>query len=75
VLAAVEDVTGSRTEIWGTPYASDVRNLVNDAGMEAITFGPGDASECHCPNERVSIQQLRHAALVTAKVAADVLGA
>ncbi len=73
VLGAVEEVTGSRTEICGTPYSSDVRNLVNDAGIEAITFGPGDAAECHCPDERVSIQQVRDAARVTAKVAADLL--
>ena len=66
-------MTGSRTEIYGTPYGSDVRNLVNDAGIEAITFGPGDVAECHCPNERVSIHQVRDAARVTAKIAADLL--
>jgi succinyl-diaminopimelate desuccinylase len=73
VLKTVEAVTGRATEIWGTPYGSDVRNLVNDAGIEAITFGPGDVTECHCPNERVSITQLRDAARVTAKVAYDLL--
>jgi succinyl-diaminopimelate desuccinylase len=73
VLGTVEAVTGKATEIWGTPYGSDVRNLVNDAGIEAITFGPGDVTECHCPNERVSITQLRDAARVTAKVAIDLL--
>ncbi len=73
VLDAVEKVTGSRTEIYGTPYGSDVRNLINDGGIEAITFGPGDVAECHCPNERVSIHQVRDAARVTAKVAADLL--
>ena len=73
VLDAVEEVTGHRTEIYGTPYGSDVRNLVNDAGIEAITFGPGDVAECHCPNERVSVRQVRDAALVTAKIAADLL--
>ena len=61
------------TEIYGTPYASDVRNLVNDAGIEAVTFGPGNVAECHCANERVSIQQLREAALATAHVARELL--
>jgi succinyl-diaminopimelate desuccinylase len=73
VLETVESMTGTRTEIIGTPFASDVRNLVNDAGIEAVTFGPGDVSECHCPDERVSLRELRNAALVTAKVAADLL--
>jgi succinyl-diaminopimelate desuccinylase len=73
VLAAVEEVTGAPTEIYGTPYASDVRNLVNDAGMEAVTFGPGNVGECHCADERVSLKQVRDAALVTAKVASDLL--
>ena len=55
----VSEVTGSPAAIIGTPYGSDVRNLVNDAKMEAITFGAGDISLCHCPDERQSLQQLR----------------
>jgi succinyl-diaminopimelate desuccinylase len=73
VADAVKDVTGTRGEIWGTPYASDVRNLVNDAGMEAVTFGPGNVAECHCANERVSMAQVRQAAEVIARVAREVL--
>ncbi len=73
VANAVERVTGAPCEIIGTPYSSDVRNLINDAGMEAITFGPGKATECHCANERVSVAQLRDAARVLATVAGDLL--
>lgn len=73
VQQAAEQVTGAEVPITGTPYASDVRNLINDAGIEAVTFGPGNAAECHCADERVSIEQLRAAALATAKVAADLL--
>ncbi|UGS38312.1 M20 family metallopeptidase [Capillimicrobium parvum] len=73
VADAVKGVTGTRGEIWGTPYASDVRNLVNDAGMEAVTFGPGNVAECHCANERVSMAQVRQAAEVMARVARDLL--
>jgi succinyl-diaminopimelate desuccinylase len=73
VAEAAEAVTGRPTEIYGTPFASDVRNLVNDAGIEAVTFGPGNVAECHCANERVSASQLRQAALATAHVAADLL--
>jgi succinyl-diaminopimelate desuccinylase len=73
VQRAVEEVTGDTHPITGTPYGSDVRNLVNDGGIEAVTFGPGNVAECHCADERVSIPQVRDAALVTAKVAADLL--
>jgi succinyl-diaminopimelate desuccinylase len=73
VADAVESVTGSRAEIYGTPYASDMRNLVNDAGMEAITFGPGNVAECHCADERVSLRELREAAEVVATVARRLL--
>ena len=59
--------------ISGTPYGSDVRNLVNDGGIEAITFGPGNVAECHCADERVSIAEVREAALVTTKVATELL--
>lgn len=69
----VERVTGTECEIYGTPYSSDVRNLVNDAGMEAITFGAGSVAECHCANERVSIDQVRAAAVAIATVARELL--
>ena len=46
---------------------------MNDAGMEAITFGAGNVAECHCPNERVSLLQIEQAALATAKIATDLL--
>lgn len=73
MLDAVEAVTGRRPPLVGTPYGSDVRNLVNDAGMEAVTFGPGDVSGAHCPDEHLSLSELRQAALVITKVAVDLL--
>jgi succinyl-diaminopimelate desuccinylase len=73
VAAAVQEVTGETGEIVGTAYSSDVHNLVNDAGMEAITFGPGNVAECHCANERVAVDQLGNAAAVIARVATDLL--
>jgi succinyl-diaminopimelate desuccinylase len=73
VLSVFEAVTGRPTEIWGAPFASDVRNLVNDAGIEAITFGPGNVAECHCADERVATAELEDAARVIARVAEDML--
>lgn len=65
--------TGRGGEVLGTPFASDVRNLVNDAGIEAITFGPGNVAECHCVDERVALTELVDAADVIAAVARELL--
>jgi succinyl-diaminopimelate desuccinylase len=73
VMRTVEEVTGAEASIVGTAYGSDVRNLVNDAGMEAITFGAGDVRNCHCPDEHLPISELRQAAVVLAKVAVELL--
>ncbi|MFC7157841.1 M20 family metallopeptidase [Halomarina halobia] len=54
--AAVADVS---TEPWGIQASTDVRNFVNDAGIEAITWGPGDISQAHTYDEHVD---LAHAA-------------
>ena len=71
VLDAVETVTGARPPFIGTPYGSDVRNLVNDAGMEAVTFGPGDVTGAHVPDEHLGLAELRQAALVVTMVTVD----
>jgi succinyl-diaminopimelate desuccinylase len=58
VADAVEHVTGEPARMYGTPYGSDVRNLVNDAGMEAITLGAGDVRLAHGPDERIELREL-----------------
>jgi succinyl-diaminopimelate desuccinylase len=73
VAQAAATLTGRSAEIWGTPYSSDVRNLINDAGIEAVTFGPGNVAECHCVDERVAVDQLHDAAAVVAEVAKKLL--
>lgn len=70
MAAAAEEATGRASQIYGVPFGSDVRNLVNDAGIEAVTFGPGKVAERHYADERVSLEQIRDAGLAMAKVAA-----
>jgi succinyl-diaminopimelate desuccinylase len=74
VLEAAREVTGESGGVWGAPFSSDVRNLVNDADMSAVTFGPGDTRFCHCPDERVPVAELEDAAVTIAKVATELLG-
>jgi succinyl-diaminopimelate desuccinylase len=48
-------VAGAPTEPWGTKASSDVRNLINDAGMEAIVWGPGSNDQAHTRDEYVEL--------------------
>jgi succinyl-diaminopimelate desuccinylase len=70
---AVSEVTGRPPQIFGTPYGSDVRNLVNDARMEAITFGAGDVAQCHCADEHQSLDALRQATLALVLISIELL--
>ncbi len=47
------DVADVATDPWGVTASTDVRNFVNDAGIEAITWGPGDLSQAHTYDEHV----------------------
>jgi succinyl-diaminopimelate desuccinylase len=44
-------------EPWGIEAATDVRNLVNDAGMEAVTWGPGDLALAHGVEESIGLDR------------------
>ncbi|MFB6221433.1 MAG: M20 family metallopeptidase [Halolamina sp.] len=52
--AVVADVS---PEPWGVKASTDVRNLVNDAGMEAVTWGPGDLAQAHTYDEHVDLSE------------------
>ena len=73
LVAAVGAIGGPPCELVGTPYASDVSRLILDAGMDAVTFGPGSATETHCADERVSLEQMRQAALAITFLACELL--
>ncbi len=73
LVASMERVTGTPGEVYGAPFSSDVRNLVNDAGIDAVNFGPGNVVECHCADERVALSQLESCARVIADAAEELL--
>lgn len=66
-------VLGQTPKIVGTPFSCDVRNLVNDAGMDAVIYGPGNVAECHCVDERVSLGQLNDAVSVLTTLSREIL--
>jgi succinyl-diaminopimelate desuccinylase len=52
----VGSVTGTVPESWGIEAATDVRNFVNDAGMEAVTWGPGHLEQAHTVDEHIDLR-------------------
>jgi succinyl-diaminopimelate desuccinylase len=46
---------GVSTAPWGIQASTDVRNFVNDAGIEAVTWGPGDLDQAHTFDEHVDL--------------------
>jgi succinyl-diaminopimelate desuccinylase len=73
LVRIAEAATGRPVPIVGTPYGSDVRNLVHDAGMDAVTFGAGDVRGCHCPNEHLPVAELSLAATIITAFASEML--
>jgi succinyl-diaminopimelate desuccinylase len=65
-LAKAIEVFGDEATRFGTPYSSDVRHLVNTAGVDAVTYGPGRFSEMHARDEFVRKADLRKAARAVA---------
>ena len=68
--AAVADVPA---DPWGIRASTDVRNFVNDAGVEAITWGPGDLSQAHTYDEHVDLDEAATGAEILERAARDVL--
>lgn len=68
--AEVADVS---TDPWGVNASTDVRNFVNDAGIEAITWGPGDLSQAHTYDEHVDVAAASDGLEVLLGAARDVL--
>ncbi|HEY5889940.1 MAG TPA: M20/M25/M40 family metallo-hydrolase [Acidimicrobiia bacterium] len=57
---------GEPVVLFGTPYSSDVRHLVNSAGIDAVTWGPGRLAELHSRDESVAVGDLERAARILA---------
>lgn len=51
------NVAGVSDEPWAIPAATDMRNFVNDAGTEAITWGPGDIRQAHTFDECIDLEE------------------
>ncbi len=66
-------VAGVEPDPWGISASTDVRNFVNDAGMEAITWGPGENGQAHTFDESVDATDVPKAVEVLERAAGDLL--
>lgn len=51
-------ISGVPQEPFGTVCSTDVRNFINDAKIQAVTFGPGDVRQAHIFDESIEIKQI-----------------
>lgn len=56
--SAFETATGVTSRLEGMTYGSDMRIMVNEGGIPAVLFGPGDVRVSHRPDEFVPVDDL-----------------
>lgn len=60
--AAIDRVRG-RHEVWNVPYGTDA-STIQEAGIPAVVFGPGDIAQAHTKDEWIDLAELEAAAEV-----------
>jgi acetylornithine deacetylase len=65
-------VLGTKPDLYGGPYGSDLRLLQGLGGIPTIQYGPGDARAAHAPNEWVPIEETIDCARVLARLIVEV---
>ena len=60
--AAIDRVRGEH-EVWNVPYGTDA-STIQEAGIPAVVFGPGDIAQAHTKDEWIELEQLDAAAEV-----------
>jgi succinyl-diaminopimelate desuccinylase len=61
------------TEPWGIEASTDVRNFINDAGIPAITWGPGNLEQAHTVDEYVDLSAAEAGLEALRRAATDLL--
>ncbi len=64
VRRAHRNVLGEEPKLFFTDGYNEMDFLINDMKIPSVQYGPGDASLCHTPNERLSLDELEKASLV-----------
>ena len=64
LVESIHRVTGKRVRPKGLPAGTDMRLFVNQAGVPAVLFGPGNLRVAHAANEYVDIDDVAACAAV-----------
>jgi len=65
---------GGVSDPWGIEAATDARNFRNDAGIPAVTWGPGDLDQAHTVDESIDLTEAAVARNVLETVVRDLIG-
>ncbi len=72
--AAHKSVIGEDPVLFFTDGYQEMDFLINDLGMNAVQYGPGDSSLCHTDNEHLDVIQLERCALVYGQMIRQLCG-
>jgi acetylornithine deacetylase/succinyl-diaminopimelate desuccinylase-like protein len=64
IKGAHRDAMGHEPTLFFTDGYQEMDFLVNDLGINAVQYGPGDSSLCHTDNEHLDLGQLQSCVLV-----------
>ncbi|HXF71125.1 MAG TPA: M20/M25/M40 family metallo-hydrolase [Actinomycetota bacterium] len=67
--AAARRVTGAEAPLGGMPSWTDAHSFVEEAGAEAVVYGPGSLSRAHRPDEWIDAREVVTAGRVLADLA------
>ena len=65
---------GSRPEVYGGPYGSDLRLLTRLGGIPTVHYGPGNPHAAHAPDEYVEIDEVQRAAESLSRIILRICG-
>ncbi len=66
---SVEQATGEKAVVHGAPFSTDARNFINDVGIPAVVFGPGEMNQPHTLDESIRVSDLTAATRAILNVA------
>jgi acetylornithine deacetylase/succinyl-diaminopimelate desuccinylase len=74
IAQAHQSVLGDEPKTFFTDGYQEMDFLINDLGMNAVQYGPGDSSLCHTDHEHLDIAQLESCVKVYAAMTAALCG-